>query len=505
MKNLVKELLAKQEVERKELEKKQEAQKLELGQKVVNKVNELMEVITSLGLGHLVNGISTVTKEVVKEVKVEVPVEVVKEVEVIKEVEVVKEVVVDVNKDLEKQIAQSTKRIAELEEMVANQKVDKEDEPTTLTKRQVGALKGQITKLTNEKAALENKIAELEAEKETLKKTAGTWQSKYTTLFNSVKTVEPVVEKEVETKVETEVETKQNTETKGMLEKAKEAANKVKDADKEKAPEKQNTEKEVVVEKEVKLDANNISLTECTKYKRKRDEVHMYDGGKCYVLASKTCQQITVIPKVASYVVTEELVGAYQKELVKIGYNPERTNVSPVVINHKEGEYKGYFARTEALEGVEKFSNRDVFAGYIYKGTKCYLFTWDKSRHSVPAMYKLYESVQGRKDANSIRSKDIEEMSNFVGKMFDLYEKEVAPIVEARTAEAMKKAEEAKQRLEADSQVTRETKAKIENARANGNVLGRTKIKNKRGIKKNKGGAQVSNLSPTLQNAAEGF
>lgn len=483
MKNIVKELLAKQENER-----------LELGKKVVSEINKLINMLKELGCEHLLSLKAGETKEIVKEVEVvkEVIVEV--PVEVVKEVEVIKEVTVD-NSELQNEIEK-------LKEEIKKKNIEN------------GNLKGQVTKAKNNKEAMQNKIKELEDEIVKLgkevskyKTTASTWHSKYDELKNTITVEEPVeitdTVAESEDKITNEKEDSKEV-TKNNTKKRNTRQNKRKrEAVKNNAEQQDNKiEKEVVAENQI-IKTDDVSLMECKSYRRSREDVHMYEGKQCYVLASEICQQITVIPKAHSFVVTDELVDAYQQELVNKGYAPVRTNVSPVVINHSEGIYKGYLARTDALEGVETFSKDDVFAGYVYKGSKGYLFTWDRSKHSVPAMYKLQESVQGRKDANSITSKEIAEMSIFVKKMFKLYDAKVEVIVAKATEIAKQKAEIARQKLEVNSQETKRIREKMNAAKESGRVLGSsTTTKTKRGIKRKN---NASDLSSSLQNAAKGF
>lgn len=494
MKNLAKELLVKQENER-----------VALGTKAYEEIKDLVEVIVSLGCEFLLKDLNGV--------KVEAS-----------------------NKDLETTIAESSKRIEELKAQVTRAKNDKEAIKTKLDEaiKEIATLKESAN--TSSKTedndilvkAIEAKdkyIIELEEKLQDKAYAAANDGYVVDGLEISVKVVKDLndqisaLQEELAHKESAEYKLKEMN--KALIEELK--AFKFTTQEKDKAIEKPVAEKEN--KKEVKKEnktkeskatnttekINVRSLVECQNYKRKREDVHMYDGGSFYVLASKICQQITVIPAKSDLEVTNEIVEAYQKELVKLGYSPERTNVSPVVINHKEDVYKGYFARTDAFLGVDKFHKEDVFSGYVYDMNNCFLFTWDPASHAKPAVYKLRETVEGKPHYVSPYEKN--RVSAFVEKMFELYTKEISSMVEEQNKQIAKNTEKARQIAENNAKRSSEFKAKVEDAKSSGKVLGSSKnggvTKKKRTIKK-KAASQVSNqadsqVSDTLLKAAQDF
>lgn len=501
MKNLAKKLLVKQQNER-----------VALGKKAFKELKELKEIIVSLGCEFLLDDLkgSVEVKEIVKEV------EVVKEVKVEVPVEIVKEVKVEVpveNKELKDELKQAKEQIEWFKSSAAT-------------------WQSKYTKLFNEtKDSNNNDILSqaLKAKDEYIIKLESQLQDKAYIAANdgyvvdglevSVNIVKDLneqineLQEELASKEQAEIKYKEMN--KVLIEEVK--ALQAKLESKEVIVEKPVVKEQPVVEKpktkknkevivENKQEVNVRALVECQNYKRKREEVSMYDGGSFYVLASKTCQQITVIPVKSDLEVTNDIIDAYQEQLVKLGYKSERTNVSPIVVNYKEDVFKGYFARTDAFLGIDKFSKDDVFAGYVYDRNNCFLFTWDKGSHTKPVVYKLRETVEGKVHNVSVYEKN--RVCAFVDKMFELYNKEVSVIIEEENKKKAENTEKAKQIAENNAKRSNDFNAKVEEAKASGKVLGSVKIgggKNKRTIKSKNTKSDINGLSDTMAAAVSDF
>ena len=423
MKNQVKNLLKGQEVKRVEKEKGFAVERRSLGEKLVAELNEALVELGCEDL--LVKGETVVNNIEIKKGKV---------VEVVKEVEVIKEV--NNNEILVKAIEAKDRYIKELETKLQdkayiaandgfvvdgvevsvkvvnelNDKITELEEELAKLERATNAMDYKIVELTNEKDLAEKELVEchnimtkLEKERDAYKKSSESFQSKYTKVKNErAKLQEEIAELEADAiNLTPVVEEKKEVEP-------------VED-------------KVVVAAKLVKLE----------KYKsERRDDVAFYDNGEFYVMASNTCQEITVIPKKITTKVTEDIVNSIQEELVNIGYRREREVVSPVVVNVDKGNLKGYFARTDARAGIMNFSKDDFFGGYVVDGSRAYLWSWD-GKSELCATYYLDKVIVGDKK-KSVTTGTAKMVSKLVKEMHREYLKRVDALQLAKQEEIAK-------------------------------------------------------------------
>lgn len=460
-----------------ELLKRQENERVEL---VTGEIAKVKELAIMLKCEFLLEGLNSevVTKEV----------EVIKEIEVVKEIEVIKEVPAD-TKDLEDKIAASSKRIAELEEEVKNlrsKEVAEEDKPTKLTNREVDTIKAARTKAENNLKTALKEIEKLKKERDKYKDLSAKWQESCSEMSKSKNNNDDELNKANDRIKELEKQLaamttnankykesmatwqRKHDELKNSISSTISNNTKVKEKVNKEAP--KNNIKESVDKPAVKDTGKIDSLVVCQKYKSNRPEVSMYDGGSYYVMASKTCQQITIIPSNSGIKVTDDVEKIYQQKLVDMGYEAERPNVSPVVIRHEEDAFSGYLARTDAFFGIETFSNsRDVVAGYVYHHNNCYLYTWDLEMYA-PVVYDFKKVLNNEKHNVSSFVKD--QVCSFVCKMFDLYKKEVDKITADAKAKAKANTEKAKEKAKDHANRSQRFNSKVNKAKSKGKVLG---------------------------------
>ena len=363
MKNLVKGLLKGQEERRAEIEKGFVVERRSLGEKLVAELNESL---IALGCEDLIASNETVVNNVsINKGKV---------VEVVREVEVVKEVVVENNdKDvLVKAIAAKDKYIVELETKLQDKAyIAANDgfvvEGVEVSLKVVEELNEEITKLQEE-------LAKLEKERDAYKKSSESFQSRYAKVKNErARLQEAIADLEADRiDVNVKEEIKEEVEAK---------------------------EKETIVENKKEEVQIKDELVKLDKYANKRrDDVVMHCNSKFYVMSSDKCKEITVIPRNLSIKVTDEDVKAIEAELVnKLGYRIDRDVVSPVTVQMDKGYLQGYFARTDAKEGRLVFSDHDFFGGYVICNTGTYLWSWD-GKSELCAVYHLDKVIIGDKN-----------------------------------------------------------------------------------------------------------
>ena len=363
MKNLVKGLLKGQEERRAEIEKGFVVERRSLGEKLVAELNESL---IALGCEDLIASNETVVNNVsINKGKV---------VEVVREVEVVKEVVVENNdKDvLVKAIAAKDKYIVELETKLQDKAyIAANDgfvvEGVEVSLKVVEELNEEITKLQEE-------LAKLEKERDAYKKSSESFQSRYAKVKNErARLQEAIADLEADRiDVNVKEEIKEEVEAK---------------------------EKETIVENKKEEVQIKDELVKLDKYANKRrDDVVMHCNSKFYVMSSDKCKEITVIPRNLSIKVTDEDVKAIEAELVnKLGYRIDRDVVSPVTVQMDKGYLQGYFARTDAKEGRLVFSDHDFFGGYVICNTGTYLWSWD-GKSELCAVYHLDKVIVGDKN-----------------------------------------------------------------------------------------------------------
>ena len=363
MKNLVKGLLKGQEERRAEIEKGFVVERRSLGEKLVAELNESL---IALGCEDLIASNETVVNNVsINKGKV---------VEVVREVEVVKEVVVENNdKDvLVKAIAAKDKYIVELETKLQDKAyIAANDgfvvEGVEVSLKVVEELNEEITKLQEE-------LAKLEKERDAYKKSSESFQSRYAKVKNErARLQEAIADLEADRiDVNVKEEIKEEVEAK---------------------------EKETIVENKKEEVQIKDELVKLDKYANKRrDDVVMHCNSKFYVMSSNKCKEITIIPRNLSIKVTDEDVKAIEAELVnKLGYRIDRDVVSPVTVQMDKGYLQGYFARTDAKEGRLVFSDHDFFGGYVICNTGTYLWSWD-GKSELCAVYHLDKVIVGDKN-----------------------------------------------------------------------------------------------------------
>lgn len=352
MNNLVKELLKGQEARKAELIQEMEKGFLVERESLAHKmISEVSESLTALGFEDLLvrNGAAV---EIKKGKIVKVEKEIIKEVPVVTEDNEKAILIETINskdayiKELERLNAAMEYKIVEL----TNEKKLAEETLEETIK--------EMSTLEADKAAAENKLKAVEDKNKLLKKNNKTLLDTIADLEADAIEISPV-SVETEETVAVEVEEK-------------------------------------VEEKEVE-NKTNMGLVKLEAYKSdRRDDVSFYTNDSFYVMASNTCQEITVIPKDIRTEVTEEVVAEIQEELVKLGYRKEREVVSPITVNMNKGNLKGYFARTDARGGRMEFSEDDFFGGYIVDGTRAYLWSWD-GKSDLCATYYLDKVIVGDK------------------------------------------------------------------------------------------------------------
>ena len=391
MKELVKGLLKGQEERRAEIEKGFVVERRSLGEKLVAELNEALVELGCEDL--LVKGETVVNNIEIKKGKV---VEVVKEVEV----PVVKEVIKEVNNNeiLVKAIEAKDRYIVELETKLQDKAYIAANDGFVVDGIEVSVK--VVNELNDKITELEGELAKLEKERDAYKKSSETFQSKYTKVKNERARLQEEIADLKADAIDLTPVVKEKKEVKPV------------------------ENKEVVTTKLVKLE----------KYKsERRDDVAFYDNGPFYVMASNTCQEITVIPKKITTKVTEDVVNSIQEELVSMGYRREREVVSPVVVNVDKGNLKGYFARTDAREGIMNFSKDDFFGGYVVDGSRAYLWSWD-GKSELCATYYLDKVIVGDKK-KSVTTGTAKMVSKLVKEMHKEYLKQVDALQLAKQEE----------------------------------------------------------------------
>ena len=391
MKELVKGLLKGQEERRAEIEKGFVVERRSLGEKLVAELNEALVELGCEDL--LVKGETVVNNIEIKKGKV---VEVVKEIEV----PVVKEVIKEVNNNeiLVKAIEAKDRYIVELETKLQDKAYIAANDGFVVDGVEVSVK--VVNELNDKITELEEELAKLERERNAYKKSSESFQSKYTKVKNErAKLQEEIADLKADAIDLTPV-VKEKKEVKPV------------------------ENKEVVTTKLVKLE----------KYKsERRDDIAFYDNESFYVMASNTCQEITVIPKKITTKVTEDVVNSIQEELVSMGYRREREVVSPVVVNVDKGNLKGYFARTDARAGIMNFSKDDFFGGYVVDGSRAYLWSWD-GKSELCATYYLDKVIVGDKK-KSVTTGTAKMVSKLVKEMHKEYLKQVDALQLAKQEE----------------------------------------------------------------------
>lgn len=179
--------------------------------------------------------------------------------------------------------------------------------------------------------------------------------------------------------------------------------------------------KEIVNNKEEKTKEMNTKLVKLEKYKNeRRDDVAFYNNDKYYVMASDICRDITVIPKNVMTIVNNDIVNSFQKELAEMGYRIDRDEVSPAKVYMDNGNVKGYFARTEARDGLLAFSDDDFFGGYITNSSNSYLWSWD-GKSDMCAVYNLDAVIVGNKEKRTASPGTIKMVTKLVKAMYKDY------------------------------------------------------------------------------------
>lgn len=363
-------------------------------------------------------------------------------------------------------------------------------------------LKAQSTSNNSQNAdveALKEEIERLQAEVEKYKRSSATWQRKHDVLENNIKASQEKKDdkgaKNNTTKEETKVEDRKPV---------ADNSNKNKNNNK---PSNNGSQNRVV--------GKVSNLVQCVNYKKTREDVTLYDGGDYYVMASTICQQITIIPRSAKFVVTPEVEKAYQDQLVKMGYPAQRTDVSPITVQSVLGETRfGYIARNEGKFGTTDFSDEDVFAGYVYANNTCYLYTWDRQEFANPVVYHLDAIVSGKVSFVHDHEKSL--VSALVKTMYKQYKEDLAVFLKDRKAkelqDTLQSDEYNRQREKTDQMIN----SSIENAISSNNVIGDTtgiddkpsggrRKKNKNSAPNNEKGGSERKISNTLEKAADEF
>ena len=387
MKELVKGLLKGQEERRAEIEKGFVVERRSLGEKLVAELNEALVELGCEDL--LVKGETVVNNIEIKKGKV---------VEVVKEIEVVKEVESKDKNILVKAIASKDAYIVELETKLQDKAYIAANDGFVVDGVEVSVK--VVNELNDKITELEEELAKLEKERDAYKKSSETFQSKYT----KVKNERARLQEEIADLKADAIDLTPAVEEK--------------------------KEVEPVENKEVKA----TKLVKLEKYKsERRDDVAFYDNGEFYVMASNTCQEITVIPKKITTKVTENVVNSIQEELISMGYRREREVVSPVVVNVDKGNLKGYFARTDARAGIMNFSKDDFFGGYVVDGSRAYLWSWD-GKSELCATYYLDKVIVGDKK-KSVTTGTAKMVSKLVKEMHKEYLKQVDALQLAKQEE----------------------------------------------------------------------
>lgn len=299
--------------------------------------------------------------------------------------------------------------------------------------------KGKIVELKKEvKVSNKNEIKALNKEVEKYKKTASTWQSKYNQAKKELDSVNEQMHN-----YDTEIQ-----EANDAYKRLEEQLKQMKKVNKELRKELSNLQadieadqidaivKETINKEETK--EMSTKLVKLEKYKNeRRDDVAFYNNDKYYVMASDICRDITVIPKNVMTVVNDDVVNSFQKELVEMGYRIDRDEVSPAKVYMDNGNVKGYFARTEARDGLLAFSDDDFFGGYITNSSSSYLWSWD-GKSDMCAVYNLDAVIVGNKEKRTASPGTIKMVTKLVKAMYEDYLSKVEVIQKAEADQKAK-------------------------------------------------------------------
>lgn len=310
----------------------------------------------------------------------------------------------------------------------ANKAKEKKDETIKDLKEEIKELKKQIKELKKQEVKVETKIETVvdTTKVDKLQELLDKEKKKYATLQRTNQTLREQNNRLKDAIADLEADLID-------VEEASEPVEEVEDkpAVKEKVKEVKENKQQTKEKEDGKKVMNTGKLQKLENYKNeRRDDVDFFWSDNYYVMATKKCQEITVIPKKITTKVTDEVVKSMQDELVKMGYRRERDIVSPVTISMDKGNLIGYFARTDARAGLQSFSDEDFFSGYVMDNSRTYLWSWD-GKSELCATYYLDKVIAGDKN-KSVTPGTARMVTKQVKEMHKDYLAEVTKVVKAR-------------------------------------------------------------------------
>lgn len=445
-KELVKGLMEKQREERKDLKATQEKEREAT---MMNVLADVETIAKELKCEHLLNTKATV-EQVVNNVVINKG-KVVK-VEVEKVVEKIVEKEVKGNTDILKQaIASKDKYIVELEQQLSDKAfnaanngyvVDGVEVSVQIVNELNKTIKELQEQLANKDAEKDQAVKDMrdkaKAEYTKMKKTASTWQSKYNSLLNEFNKLK--ANNEQQKAYESQVVENNKPEVKQENKVEKRVENIVKESKQE--------------PKEIKLEKLDV------KFKNKFSQAQLFRFNNGFVMGSPAVEELTYLPT-PGYVLSDYEKAQINGILVKdYKFGTNRTEMSP----YKVYRPNAYFARVNAIKGIETFSKEDTFAGYVIIRNKYYLYTCiaKNSKCYVDDLVKLVAGETITRPSRVV----IDEVNKIVFEMYAEY----CGILKQNgkdDEENNKQAEElAKKTIEKNAKAAADYKAELEKAKA---------------------------------------
>ena len=232
-------------------------------------------------------------------------------------------------------------------------------------------------------------------------------------------------------------------------------------------------EKEIKTEKVIETTAKVVAVPEfvqlVTPKLGKGGNAKLFLTESCYLIASNSAKEITWLSKAP---LSDEYKKQVEDMLVKQhNFNETRVAVSPITVQNEVG----YMARVRGAEGVDVYSNNDVYSGYVMNGKEFVLYTYFPNTDTaiVEDLGKKILEAKGQLKGNTLPKdkKVLIYVNKELREMFQEYQSLTADIRKQHEENVQKAKEQLNTNQAIADRIEAERRAKLEKAAANDPVL----------------------------------
>lgn len=236
---------------------------------------------------------------------------------------------------------------------------------------------------------------------------------------------------------------------------------------------KEKTEKEIKTKEVVETTTKTVTGPEfvqlVTPKLGKGGNAKLFLTESCYLIASNSAKEITWLSKAP---LSDEYKKQVEDMLVKQhNFNESRVAVSPITVQNE----KGYMARVRGAEGVDVYSNNDVYSGYVMNGKEFVLYTYFPNTDTaiVEDLGKKILEAKGQLKGNTLPKdkKVLVYVNNELREMYREYQSLTADIRKQHEENIQKAKEQLNTNQAIADRIEAERRAKLEKAAANDPVL----------------------------------